>query len=91
MATESNGALKVIGDVLAEHMPDSDAGQRGAIAAQILGALKEASFKIIGRPDPRTAWLYEDGPDPDPAAVAELKRMFEEERAAIAKRSSDPV
>lgn len=90
MATESNGALKVIGDVLAEHMPDSDACQRGAIAAQILGALKEASFKIIG-PDPRIAWLYEDGPDPDPAAVAELKRMFEEERAAIAKRSSDPV
>lgn len=59
-------------------------------AEKVAAAIKEAGFTIIA-PDPRTAWLYEDGPDPDPAAVAELKRMFEEERAAIAKRSSDPI
>lgn len=59
-------------------------------AEKVAAAIKEAGLTIIA-PNPRTAWLYEDGPDPDPAAVAELKRMFEEERAAVAKRSSDPI
>lgn len=81
------GARHVIRGVLAEHMPEGDAG---LVADWILDALREARFTVLV-PNPLTSWLLEDGPDPDPGLIAKWKRMIAEERAACARPTVDPT
>lgn len=81
------GARHVIGEVLAEYMPEGDVG---FVTDRILDALREARFTVLV-PNPLTSWLLEDGPDPAPGLVAKWQRMIAEERAAGARPTVDPA